>query len=77
MLSAKAFEEKINKTINKAINKANKQLGRIKHSFKYLNEKTTILLYKSHILSKGLYYGVLSEKVKLRVSKKYNIEQQK
>jgi hypothetical protein len=58
--------------INNAINKANKQLGRIKHYFKYLNEKTTILLYESlgrYILSMGLSYGVLSEKVQHRATK--------
>ena len=33
--------------INNAINKANRQLGLIKHSFKYLKETTGKLLYKS------------------------------
>ena len=44
--------------INYAVNKANKQLGLIKHSFKYLNETTTKLLYKS-LVRPHLEYGAV------------------
>ncbi len=45
--------------INYAVNKANKQLGLVKHSFKYLNETTTKLLYKSLIVRPHLEYGAV------------------
>ena len=44
--------------INNAINKANKQLGLIKHSFKYLNQTTGKLLYKS-LVRPHLEYGAV------------------
>ena len=44
--------------INNAINKANRQLGLIKHSFKYLNETTGKLLYKS-LVRPHLIYGAV------------------
>jgi hypothetical protein len=44
--------------INNAINKANRQLGLIKHSFKYLNETTGKLLYKS-LVRPHLEYGAV------------------
>jgi hypothetical protein len=49
--------------INYAVNKANKQLGLIKLSFKYNNETTTKLLYKSlvrfHLEYMVQYYGIM------------------
>ncbi len=44
--------------INYAVNKANKKLGLIKHSFKYLNETTTKLMYKS-LVRTHLEYGAV------------------
>ena len=47
-----------NHHINYAINKANKQLGRIKHVFEFINEYITCLLYKS-LIRPHLEYGAI------------------
>jgi hypothetical protein len=44
--------------INYAINKANKQLGRIKHAFKFIDESIMSLLYKS-LVRPHLEYGAV------------------
>ena len=44
--------------INYSINKANKQLGRIKHTFEYIDEYTISLLYNS-LIRPHLEYGAV------------------
>ena len=44
--------------INYAIKKANKQLGRIKHAFEFIDESIISLLYKS-LVRPHLEYGAL------------------
>ena len=47
-----------NHHLNYSINKANKQLGRIKHAFEYIDEYIIGLLYKS-LIRPNLEYGAV------------------
>ncbi len=47
-----------NHHVNYAINKANKQLGRIKHAFQYIDEHIISLLYNS-LIRPQLEYGAV------------------
>ena len=51
-------DENWNHHLNYSINKANKQLGRIKHAFEYIDEYIIGLLYKS-LIRPHLEYGAV------------------